>query len=398
MATDDRPQPKDQLPEATLPSLRPREPDAPSASADAEQPSTPVENPVTLRREAPPAALAASPPSSDGLDRSAVKVGLLGGRRTGKSYLFQSIVYRTGYGGHAGALTYYTNGLPVTCATHDKKDPVWRSLNAPVLIDAYRRWLRLNPTTVTAETWYRLSVPYYTGWSGRKRRDLRVVFFDGSGEQLAGAVPDFDVWKEAFLDAAVMVFCLPLWVAFPALAAGNGVRGASRQLIVERDQHLLEFAAVIQNFRDLREKFGKERHPIRTVLALTMADDRRGGLDPVRHEWIEPYVDAPLRHLDEVATGQGIVRYLAAARQVSEFLHGCFRAADDRIGGIPAQLREFDAGEPWIIPVSAIDGARLETFLSLPDDDPERSVQDPVPAHVELPLLLALCESANALM
>jgi hypothetical protein len=73
------------------------------------------------------------------------------------------------------------------------------------------------------------------------------------------------------------------------------------------------------------------------------------------------------------------------------------------VGAIPQTLT-FGKGTPWVVPLSAIDGARLEQLEKHypKPDDPARLRETrrgaPIPVHVELPLLVALCERENALM
>jgi hypothetical protein len=68
------------------------------------------------------------------------------------------------------------------------------------------------------------------------------------------------------------------------------------------------------------------------------------------------------------------------------------------VARIPDEL-SFGGNPPWLIPVSAIHSEaldRLEGDYPNPDERPRRA--PPVPIHVELPLLVALCEQGNALM
>ncbi|HBL29421.1 MAG TPA: hypothetical protein DD490_21525, partial [Acidobacteria bacterium] len=91
----------------------------------------------------------------------------------------------------------------------------------------------------------------------------------------------------------------------------------------------------------------------------------------------------------------GVARYLANARQVSEALHRELAASrDPRVSSI-SQTLDYRGGRPWLIPLSAVEGTRLDRI--------EREKQTgerlaPVPVHAELPLLVALCERYNALM
>jgi hypothetical protein len=183
-----------------------------------------------------------------------------------------------------------------------------------------------------------------------------------------------------------MVFCLPLWAAFP-----NGELSKDDQ--AERGKRLKGFRQVVANYRQLREQYGIRR-PVRSILALTMADDPRGALASVQNRWITPYAQDPGHYLRSLRGGRGMARYLANARQVSACLHREFDShKDPLVSGIPDHL-DFNGGRPWLIPLSAINGETLgnkERYGAEPEGFP-------VPAHVELPLLVALCERENALM
>jgi hypothetical protein len=332
------------------------------------------------------------------------KLGILGGKGVGKTYLFQSMVYRTFAGLQAGALTHYLENDATHLYIALGGDQITqtgaaRALNRVTFIKNYQSWQRLAFTSSTAQQWYRLRLLYRTGYLGRSRSATDVEFFDASGE-LLGSRPDdragWEMWSKAYLKAPVMVFCLPLWAAFP----GEGLSGEEWS---DRDRVLTEFDQVIQNYREMRRRHGSTL-PVRSVLALTMADDRRCALRALYERWILPYLDSPQTYLKQLRTGSGVARYLSNARQVSEMMHDEFAAAQDpRIASIPQAL-DFDKGRPWIVPLSAVDGARLDDLdkrYSNPDD-PSRLQEArrvaPVPVHVELPLLVALCEHENALM
>ena len=333
------------------------------------------------------------------------KMGIIGGKGVGKSYLFQAMVYRTFAGRHSGALTYYlerdamhlfvaqgqTNGAGVLT-----KAGTARPLNRVGFIKKYQTWQRLPFTSKDAQHWYRLRLPYRTGWLGGKRFALDVEFFDGSGEGFFGVgsvtTADRALWERNYLDARVMVFCLPLWAAFP----DSSISEDDWQF---REDLIEGFEQVVQNYNKIRRN-----QPVSSILALTMADDRRSALRTLRDRWISPFIDSPNTYLKQLRKGRGVARYLANARLISEALHEEFASAGDpRINNIPQQL-DFDRGRPWIVALSAMEGVRLEE-LELKyrnPDDPARLREArnaaPTPVHVELPLLLALCEHENALM
>ena len=322
------------------------------------------------------------------------KLGIIGGKGVGKSYLFQAMVYRTYAGQQAGSLAYYLDRGSIRLFSALTYQDQARSVNLVNFVKNYAVWNRLPQTQVDTQYWYRLRLPYRTGLLGRGRSVLDVEFFDGSGEilQLPNPGGEYtELWQTAYLNAQVMVFCLPLWVAFPDAAL-------SPSDWQWRDEVLAGFEQVIQNFTDLRERY-RYTQPVRSMLALTMADDRRSGLKTLRERWIAPYMDAPLRYLSRLRSGRGIARYLANARKISEALHKEFAATTDPVvAAIPHKL-DFDGGKPWLIPVSAIEGSRLDKLeKEYADPDQRPRAQAPVPVHVELPLLVALCERENALM
>jgi len=324
----------------------------------------------------------------------AARLGIVGGKGVGKSYLFQAMVYRTLAGGQAGALATFLHRDSIRLwSALRREDPV-STLNITAFLRRYAAWQRLPTTTLAVQRWYRLRLRYRTGLLGRRRSALDVEFFDGSGEGFFAAVQSSgngQLWRDGFLDARMMVFCLPLWVAFPVDTLSAEDRGW-------REQCLEGFDQVVQNVEDLR---GRHRRtaPVRTLLALTMGDDPRCALTELRERWIHPYLDTPFPHLRRLRTPSGLMRYLVQAGEVSRTLGQEFeRVRDPRVAGIPQRL-DLGAGPPWLIPLSAIEGTVLgqeeRGTLEAPTSPPR---QPPVPAHVELPLLVALCEHTNALM
>jgi hypothetical protein len=338
------------------------------------------------------------------------KLGIIGGKGVGKSYLFQSMVYRSYHADKSGALAYYLDqsGIELhSSAAHSVHQERREPLSS--FVDDYKSWNTLVQTRLYDQRWYRLSLPYLTGYLGRGRAVLDVKFFDGSGEGLI-ALESMDdaqqqLWKDAYLDCTVMVFCLPLWAVFPNADAMSGKTPTSRTQSPaaggdgneqeelddwdRRDRFLRQFEQVVTNFRVLRKKF-HIRHRVRCILALTMADDPRCALTTLSNRWIAKYMNNPDHYLTSLRKGKNIARYLANARRVSESLYAEFRShTDPTIGAIPGLLWGFHGGRPWLIPLSAIEGE----WLKQPPTD-----RLPVPVHVELPLLVALCESENALM
>jgi len=325
--------------------------------------------------------------------RDLQKLGIIGGKGVGKSYLFQAMVYRLQNAKKSGAMSYYIENDSISLMSTLTRESRPRSVNPQRFSANYENWNRLPTTLRMNQTWYRLTLPYRIGIFGTRRAAMEVEFFDGSGESFFEArdPQNKKLWEEAYKGARVMVFCLPLWAAFPG---GHLNPGEWR----ERQRILESFHEVVQNYKDMRRHLGLTE-PVRTILALTMADDRRGALDALRENWVASYLEHADSYLMRTRNGKGIARYLANARTVSSLLHEEFDAAHfPGVADIP-NLLNLGGGRPWLIPVSAIDGQvleRLEQEYPNPDDRPPQT--PPVPIHVELPLLVALCERVNALM
>jgi hypothetical protein len=381
---------------------------------DAAPASLPLLFPEPALVEVPVAEFVApvAPPTKDEpFDRpDAHKVGILGGKGVGKSYLFQSMVYRTYAGVQAGALTYYLerDGIHLFKAAGDVGEGRRQltdtgaaiTLNRVEFIRKYQNWERLSTTRKAEQQWYRLRLLLRTGWLGRTQSAMDVEFFEGSGEgffelQTVNA-EDRALWTRAYQNAGVMVFCLPIWAAFPN-------EHLSDEDWAYRDALLRGFEQVVQNYLDMRRRENVQR-PVSSILALTMSDDRRSALRTLYERWIAPYLDSPHTYLKQMRRGAGVARYINNARKISENLHDEFAAArDPRVTAIPQSL-DFGRGRPWIVALSATEGARLDDLeRRFPDPDAPARLAEvrriaPTPVHVELPLLLALCERENALM
>jgi hypothetical protein len=369
------------------------------------------DSPVVKAKEVDPSSGQSVVEEGEPFDRpGAQKLGIIGGKGVGKSYLFQAMVYRAYSGQQSGALTYYleNDSMRIFTATGEQgetgrriaKTGSARSFNRADFIEKYKNWERLEQTKKEIQQWYRLRLPFRTGWLGQNQAALDVEFFDGSGEGLFELQSlnreEWEIWEKAYLPAKVMVFCLPLWAVFP----NNELTDKDWD---DREKLLKGFEQVLKHYGDLRSRHGQP--PVSSILALTMADDRRSALRTLYDRWIAPYLDSPSSHLKQLKRGSGISRYLNNARKVSEALHEEFGAArDPRVSAIPQSL-EFGRGRPWIVALSAIDGGRLDYLDNKYRDDfnnPARLREArqvaPTPIHVELPLLVALCERENALM
>ncbi len=325
-------------------------------------------------------------------DSAGTKVGILGGKGSGKSYLFKAMVYRTLAGAQAGALSYYLRRNAVQLLRLEDAGQA-EHLEPFEFLDDYMHWYRLAFTRQADQQRYRLRLHYPTGLLGGSRQHIDVEFFDGAGEFFETPLNEhtLEAWKAAFLDAPIMVFCFPLWAAFPAAELMTDDDWE------ERERRILGFSSAVTNFERLRDQVG-EHPPVRSILALTMADDMRCSLNTLKRRWIDPYLEAPDVYLPALRKGRGISRYLFNARKISEAVAAELEAANDvRIGRVLPQI-EFGGGQPWLVPMSSIDGAVLDSTGADGAAGTPRAPEAPVPAHVELPLLLALCDQHNALM
>lgn len=324
-----------------------------------------------------------------------IKVGILGGKGVGKSYLFQAMVYRIRSTTHAGVLSYYMRDLAAELSISDLNDTLRRKLVIPDFLEGYSRMVRLEPTAMETQRWYHLQLNFATGMFGGAESTMNIEFLDGSGEalEMGLAIPLMrKLWEEAYKDATVMIFCLPIWTLFP-----DGEE-MSEDDWDHRDRWLRGFAKVVTTYQEIRNRDLK----VRSVLVLTMADDRKSALRTLYRRWIKPCIEVrgADTFLNQVRKGSGITRYLSTAREVSQYLYRELKRVE--FGGQvtdPAQLN-FGHGLPWIVPVSALDGEKLLQIEEERVRNPGYKYrgQPPIPAHVELPLLAAMCEHYNALM
>lgn len=327
----------------------------------------------------------------------AQKIAIVGGRRVGKSFLFHSMVYRTCTGKQSGALSYFLHRQASYLSSRAAKDEKETKENLSRFIRDYESWKTLAPTE--KERWYRLKLAYQHGILGTKKSFLNVDFLDGAGELLqAGLNPMNESLWAAYADASIVVFCLPLWAAFPD-------EQASAQELENAKNILVHYEQIVQNYMQIKEK-NSILASSKCILALTMADDyKRTSLKSIYNRWVSPFIEEhekiyqgkhPKKTLQ---TGKGVMHYLENARQISNYMHEKFEDSPERlVGRVLEQLHHFK-GKPWIIPVSAVEGDWLlddEQNEQLTKSDNRQSA--PIPVHVELPLLVALCEQTNALM
>jgi hypothetical protein len=327
---------------------------------------------------------------------NAYKVGILGGTNFGKSYLFQAMAYRLWSGGSAGALAYYRPDCQLWefpfLPDGTKEDG--KPLQLGRFLAPYRTWIPLKNTELSAQKWYCLRTKFKSGWLGGGVSTMDIEFLDGAGEGFErplgpGTLP---TWKKAFSDAQFMIFCLPIWAIFP-------VERLTAQDRKEREFFLDGFENVLSNYLQIK----KEGLRVRTVLVLTMADDKRCSLRLMRDRWIDPFTDSSRTNefLKQMKGRRGANRYLASARAVSKHLYTHFESSlsDPALQSIPERL-DLGMGPPTMIPVTAMEGAvmapRKAAYFRGAQLEPLSP--PPVPAHVELPLLAALCQKYNILM
>ena len=351
------------------------------------------------------------------------RVGILGGKGVGKTYLFQAAVFRTLASRRSGALSYLLRGGKVQVFRSDDPDQEATPIFTDKLIEPFRKWSAPEATTFDAQTWYTLRLEFRSGWFGQSTRTMDIEFFDASGEALVMELSDNmrKLWDAAFGQAETMVFCLPMWVAFPRTSL-------SHQDYLDQEGHLHEFHAVLSNYRRIRELRGESNRKVRSILALTMADDPRCALTNLTRSWITPFSQNPSHYTQLLSTDRGLARYLAHAQLISKILYSeLLNSPRGDIARIPDELN-FRGGALWCVPMSAVDGEALSHYnrdlneaqkrvaavrknpnatetqkrqaeADLQNADPTRRLlPEPVPIHIELPFLVALCAKSNALM
>jgi hypothetical protein len=226
---------------------------------------------------------------------------------------------------------------------------------------------------------------------------MDVDFLDGSGEALElGLVADMrKVWELAFKEATIMIFCLPIWMVFPNDDEMNDEDWE------EAETRLVSFNKLVATYDQIRN----QKLKVRTILALTMADDERSALRKLRNSWIKPCTDSE-EYFTQLKSFSGVPRYLASAQDVSEYIYREFKSVrhSPMCKNIYKSLN-FGHGLPWLIPMSALNGNELVKVNQQWKDwengkmaKKPRPGPPPVPAHVDLPMLAALVEWKNAIM
>ena len=256
------------------------------------------------------------------IEGNTYKVGLLGGKQVGKSYLFQSMVYRT-HGRDMGALSYYLSRTNVRVygrryfdATSDATaDEKFRPIKSHLLIEEYQRWDRLGTTARTAQMWsshpsavpFRLDRPEALRYGDPVPRRLGRPFPERHSNRGRPQVVDRGLRRgegDRVLSADV--------------GGVSQYKALSDHDVVEREGFLKHFYGVVHTYEELRTASGAD-HPVRVIIALTQADSPLCDGNTQR-AWITPYVRNPKRYLRQLRTGGGVARYLASARAVSQHL------------------------------------------------------------------------------
>ena len=364
--------------------------------------------------------------------RNGFRMAIVGGPGVGKSYLFQGLVWRSASAANSCALVPFLNAAKGRSFITKNTDigmnsAYWTPITTDDFQKSYNRWMDLGSTYASAQYWYRLRLELPTGWFSYTPVD--VDFLDASGEELCGdlpgrksvsdyAKPELDerrrIWG-LLSNAQVMVFCLPMWAAFSEMPLPDGRTSALIRL------RLKQFADVVKNFRQVREERGI-RHPVHTMLALTMADDPGISLKAVQSAWIHDWLGDDVEKWRMMSsTDGGASKYIDNARCISEIvLKELLRHPDPTVSRLPGML-DFGYGAPFVVPISALHGEILREIEkefpipSMKDKTPSETdvefekrrhaaessrdgLLQPRPAHVELPLLVALCHATNALM
>ncbi len=325
------------------------------------------------------------------------ETAILGPTNSGKSYYFQGLMYRLQQKGQQGVLTRYLSDVALWRKTVTlNRMLMLRAEGSDAQIDygtgervalgdfnkAYQDYKRLPQTTRTIFHRYTVGLTYRTGWRGQRKQLLKLSFIDAPGELHRqgprGTALAAEVWR-AYTTARVAVFCLPVWVAFPGDSP-----------LIDRDTRkstLDDFEVIVEHFLGLVRNTPRD---VRIVLALTQSDAVESGLQTLADRWVRSYLNDSRNHLARLGGVSGPTQYLAAARSVSRYVAREFsRSVEERVFRIP-KLLTVDGRHPWIIPVSAVDGEVVAKRKA--------ARNPPVPAHVDLPLLLALCEAHNALL
>lgn len=327
----------------------------------------------------------------------AFKIGILGGTGFGKTYLFQAMVYRLVAGASSGALSYYKPSSELWEFPFNEKSGTRgekKALPLQKFLEPYTSWIPMKNTERTNQKWYRLRIQFRSGLIGTSHSTMDVEFLDGAGEGFEAQLGETTrpTWKSAYSDARFMIFCLPIWAIFP-------IADLSEQDRQYKKLFLQGFDTVLTNYLAVRN----QKLKVRTVLALTMADDRRCSLRLLRERWIDPLVERTRTrsYLKQMRGARGASRYLASARAISNYLYQRLDSEETDVF-LRRNIGRLDLGYglPALIPNTSLQGSILDARKAAHEQGEQLPppVENPVPAHVELPLLAALCARYNILM
>ncbi|MCG8458754.1 MAG: hypothetical protein MI919_20940 [Holophagales bacterium] len=320
-----------------------------------------------------------------------LRVALLGGARSGQRALFQAMAYRAGGRRRAGALaSLIAPGAGKVERLGEDGRPAADETER--LVGDYEGWRCMMDADLdggpdseqeSPTGRYRLELPYPTGWLGCSPARLHVDLYPPSLLQLP--LPPGE--QKLLQRARVLIFAVPFWACLPRRDVGEEVVAAGRE-------HLEALGRQIFGVQEARR--GGERASI--FFALTLADDERGGLPDLREAWIHRTIEGHRRLAKRLRRPRYLLTYLDNARRISEHLHrlliGAEADASRSAGAAVLELLELEGSErAWLLPVSALD-SRIAENVAAGGSAPG---EPPIPAHVELPLLLTLCEHAEAL-
>ena len=364
--------------------------------------STPIERPQSNDRISHVSRAGAFEGKVGTTHDSGTKLGIVGGVGVGKSYLFRALVYQLQQIDKSGPLSYFLNdAVTLYEASEDKSQ--WILSDTLKFTQPYETWVKLSPTRDITQKWYRLSIPIRSGVLNRTKREINLEFFDGAGEHLASTnETGKNTWANHYEDTDVMVFCLPFWAAFP-----KPVQEMNQDEYDSLNKAIESFRVVVNNFLGLRRS-KSSKSKVKCIIALTMADDilRSPIAEELSNTWFRPFKlvlgQTPQNlgsYFKRVSKGSGVSLYLANAKRVSDILISQMESNRS----LTDILNKLDLGEgrPWILPVSAIDGDLLDSEDTQKldvDDLRRRHLPAPIPAHIELLLLVTLSQHTNALM
>lgn len=330
----------------------------------------------------------------EAIEEPEVRLGLLGGTNVGKTYLLNGMFHRlqggSRLGGALAALISDSHGLRLFCKrTKDGSTTTTRAKLTQVL-RPYLNNEKIASTVTDDETWFALDLPCNLGSLKSNPNEISIKIVDSRGEDIAQKlnVSSIRDWAQKFVNTDVMIFCLPLWVLFP----GDHLEASDKTFVHEA---FTAFEQIVENVSDAMKQ--EALRPVPTVLMLTMADDDRvdGGseLDSLQENWINDHRENFAEHMRQLRTPKGMMNYLSNAREMSEFIDALVERNGNASAYQLVRQLNFGSGKPWLIPVSAIDGNEILDVGLYADE----ITNEPVPVHVEFPILLGILHKMKAL-